>query len=148
MQAGITNHALATAHLGFAHLELRLDEGDELRTGFGQRQRRRQHLCEADERRIADDDIEYIGNHLARQVPLEFDYRGKRVKTATRLDLVVNGALLLQVRAQEAVTKLEEQQFESVFKLSKLRFGLLVNFNVLTLRKGIRQIMRKRREES
>ena len=85
---------------------------------------------------------------LARQVPLEFDYRGKRVKTATRLDLVVNGALLLQVRAQEAVTKLEEQQFESVFKLSKLRFGLLVNFNVLTLRKGIRQIMRKRREES
>jgi GxxExxY protein len=85
---------------------------------------------------------------LARQVPLEFDYRGKRVKTATRLDFVVNGALLLQVRAQEAVTKLEEQQFESVFKLSKLRSGLLVNFNVLTLRKGIRQIMRKRREES
>ena len=85
---------------------------------------------------------------LARQVPLELDYRGKRVKTATRLDFVVNGALLLQVRAQEAVTKLEEQQFESVFKLSKLRSGLLVNFNVLTLRKGIRQIMRKRREES
>lgn len=85
---------------------------------------------------------------LERQVPLAFDYRGKRVKTATRLDLVVNGALLVQVRAQEAVTKLEEQQFESLFKLSKLRTGLLVNFNVLTLRKGIRQIMRKRREVS
>ncbi|HBJ84746.1 MAG TPA: GxxExxY protein [Verrucomicrobiales bacterium] len=85
---------------------------------------------------------------LERQVPLAFDYRGKRVKTAARLDLVVNGVLLLQVRAQEALTKLEEQQFESLFKLSKLRTGLLVNFNVLTLRKGIRQIMRKRREVS
>jgi GxxExxY protein len=85
---------------------------------------------------------------IVRQVPLEFDYRGKRVKTATRLDLVVNGALMLQVRAQEAVTKLDELQFESIFKLSKLRAGLLVNFNVLTLRKGIRQIVRKRREES
>lgn len=84
---------------------------------------------------------------VERQVPLAFDYRGKRVKTAARLDFVVNGSLLLQVRAQEAVTKLEEQQFESMFKLSKLRTGLLVNFNVLTLRKGIRQIMRKRREE-
>lgn len=84
---------------------------------------------------------------VERQVPLAFDYRGKRVKTAAWLDFVVNGSLLLQVRAQEAVTKLEEQQFESMFKLSKLRTGLLVNFNVLTLRKGIRQIMRKRREE-
>lgn len=80
--------------------------------------------------------------------PLEFDYLGKRVKTATRLDFVVGGSLLLQVRSQESITKLEEQQLESTLKLSLLRTGLLVNFNVGILRKGIHQVTIKRREQS
>ena len=83
-----------------------------------------------------------------RNVPLEFDYLGKRVKTATRLDFVVGGSLLLQVRSQESITKLEEQQLESTLKLSLLRTGLLVNFNVGILRKGIHQVTIKRREQS
>ncbi|MDZ4403635.1 GxxExxY protein [Prosthecobacter sp.] len=83
-----------------------------------------------------------------RSVPLEFDYHGKRIKTATRLDFVVGGSLLLQIRAQDTITKLEEQQLESQLKLSRLSTGLLVNFNVATLRKGIHQITMKRQEQS
>lgn len=83
-----------------------------------------------------------------RGAPLVFDYRGKSVKTATRLDFVVGGTLLLQIRAQEAFTKLDEQHFESQLKLSRLKTGLLVNFNVVTLRKGIHQITVKRRVSS
>ncbi|MFN0074850.1 MAG: GxxExxY protein [Prosthecobacter sp.] len=81
-----------------------------------------------------------------RSVPLEFDYRGKRIKTATRLDFVVGGSLLLQVRSQDTISKIDEQQLESQLKLSRLHTGLLVNFNVATLRKGIHQITMKRRE--
>lgn len=83
-----------------------------------------------------------------RGVLLEFDYHGKHIKTATRLDFVVGGSLLLQIRAQDGITKLEEQQLESQLKLSRLRTGLLVNFNVATLRKGIHQITMKRKEQS
>ena len=83
-----------------------------------------------------------------RGIPLIFDYRGKSIKTATRLDYVIGGSLLLQIRAQDAFTKLDEQQFESQLKLSGLKTGLLVNFNVATLRKGIHQITVKRRESS
>jgi len=75
-----------------------------------------------------------------RNAPLEFDYLGKRVKTATRLDFVIGGSLLLQVRSQEAITKQEEQQMESMLKLCLIRTGLLVNFNVPKLRKGIHQV--------
>lgn len=81
-----------------------------------------------------------------RQVTLEFDYRGRRVKTATKLDFVIGGTLLLQVRSQEAVTRLDEQQLESQVRLGRLKAGLLVNFNVSVLRKGIHQIIVKRRE--
>lgn len=81
-----------------------------------------------------------------RQVTLEFDYRGRRIKTATKLDFVIGGTLLLQVRSQEAVTRLDEQQLESQVRLGRLKAGLLVNFNVSVLRKGIHQIIVKRRE--
>lgn len=83
-----------------------------------------------------------------RGVSLAFDYRGKRIKTATRLDYVIGDSLLLQVRSQELLSGQDEQQFESQLKLSRLKTGLLVNFNVATLRKGIRQITVKRRESA
>ena len=80
--------------------------------------------------------------------PLFFDYRGHRVTAAGRLDFIVNDTLLLQVKAQELVSDLDKQQFESQLRLSGLRSGLLVNFNVTTLRKGIHRVMLKRKEST
>ncbi|MGV3663610.1 MAG: GxxExxY protein [Prosthecobacter sp.] len=83
---------------------------------------------------------------FVRSVPLEFDYRGKRVKTETRLDFVVGGSLLLLVRAQESISKLEQQQLEAFLRFGRFKTALIVNFNVNALRKGIHQITMKRRE--
>lgn len=84
---------------------------------------------------------------FVRSVPLEFDYRGRRVKTETRLDIVVGGSLLLQVKSQETITRLEQQQLEAFLRLGRFKTALIVNFNVATLRKGIHQITMKRKEE-
>ena len=81
-----------------------------------------------------------------RAVPLDFTYREHEVRNAARLDFIVQDQLLLMIRAQEQVTALEKQQFESVLRLSGLRGGLLVNFNVSVLRKGVHRVMLKRRE--
>lgn len=83
---------------------------------------------------------------FVRGVPLEFDYRGKHVKTETRLDFVVGGSLLLLARAQEAISKQEQQQLEAFLRLGRFKTALIVNFNVATLRKGIHQITMKRKE--
>lgn len=83
---------------------------------------------------------------FVRGVPLEFDYRGKHVKTETKLDFVVGGSLLLLVRAQEAISKQEQQQLEAFLRLGRFKTALIVNFNVATLRKGIHQITMKRKE--
>lgn len=83
---------------------------------------------------------------FVRGVPLEFDYRGKHVKTETKLDFVVGGSLLLVVKAQEAISKQEQQQLEAFLRLGRFKTALIVNFNVATLRKGIHQITMKRKE--
>ncbi len=83
-----------------------------------------------------------------RHVPLEFNYHGRLVQTATRLDFVVGDSLLLLVRSQEEITRLQQQELESKVRLGHFQTGLIVNFNVGTLRKGIHQITVKRRAES
>ncbi|WP_395736938.1 GxxExxY protein [Prosthecobacter sp.] len=83
-----------------------------------------------------------------RHVPLEFSYHGRTIQTATRLDFVVGESLLLLVRAQKEISKLEEQELESKVKLGHFKSGLMVNFNVGTLRKGIAQITLKRRDDA
>lgn len=83
-----------------------------------------------------------------RHVPLEFNYHGRLVQTATRLDFVVGDSLLLLVRSQGEITRLQQQELESKVRLGHFQTGLIVNFNVGTLRKGIHQITVKRRAES
>ncbi|WP_395747453.1 GxxExxY protein [Prosthecobacter sp.] len=82
-----------------------------------------------------------------RQVALEFEYHGRRVTTATRLDFVIGESVLLLVRAQEEITRLEQQELEAKVRLGRFETGLMVNFNVTTLRKGIHQVMVKRKGE-
>lgn len=83
-----------------------------------------------------------------RQVPLEFEYHGRRVQTGTRLDFVIGDALLLLVRAQGEVTPPQQQELESKVRLGRFKAGLIVDFNVNILRKGIHQLIVKRREEA
>jgi GxxExxY protein len=78
---------------------------------------------------------------------LEFCYRGKQIKGAARLDLVVEETLLVQVLAQEEVRPLDLARVEALLKLSGLRSGLLVNFNVVALRKGVHRVTLKRRSD-
>ena len=77
---------------------------------------------------------------------LSFDYRGKTIKGGARLDFIVQDKLLLLVRAQEQLTALDKLQFESHLRLSGIRAGLLVNFNVTVLRTGIHRATLKRKE--
>ena len=77
---------------------------------------------------------------------LSFDYRGKIIQGGVMLDFMVQDKLLLLVRAQEQLTALDKLQFESHLRLSGLRAGLLVNFNVTALRSGIHRVTLKRKE--
>lgn len=78
--------------------------------------------------------------------PLCFEYRGHQITGAARLDLVVDEVLLVQVHAADPLPGLERQKMETLLRLGGIKSGLLVNFHVPVMRKGIERFTLKRRE--
>lgn len=83
---------------------------------------------------------------VRRGEPLSFEYQGQTVRNAARLDLVIEDTLLVQVLSAEVVSGSERQKMETLLRLGGLKAGLLVNFNVPVMRKGIERFTVKRRE--
>jgi len=75
-----------------------------------------------------------------RQVLLPVAYKGVDLDVAVRLDLIVEGKVIVEVKAVEALAPIHRAQLLTYLKLSALPLGLLLNFNVTLLRHGVRRI--------
>jgi len=71
------------------------------------------------------------------QVILPLIYKGTKLDCGYRMDLVVEGWLLLELKAVEKLHLLHEAQLITYLRLAKLKLGLLMNFGSLVLRDGI-----------
>ena len=76
-----------------------------------------------------------------RQVPLTFEYKGTTIDCAYRLDMVVADSLLLELKSVDQVHPIHEAQIISYLKLSKIKQGLLINFNVKPLKDGLKSFL-------
>lgn len=79
------------------------------------------------------------GIRHARQEPLPVTYRDQRLDAGYRLDLVVDDQVIVEIKAVERLLPIHEAQLLTYLRLSGKRIGLLMNFNVSTLRDGIRR---------
>ena len=86
---------------------------------------------------------ELTRRHIAfeRQVPLPLNYKGLKLDAAYRLDMVVGGRLLLELKAVERFEPIHQAQVLTYLKLSRLHTALLINFNVPALRVGIKRLV-------
>ena len=75
------------------------------------------------------------------QVPLPVVYRGVKLDCGYRLDFVVEGQLLIELKAVERLQPIHEAQILSYLKLSGIRLGLLMNFHNQLLKDGIKRIV-------
>lgn len=75
------------------------------------------------------------------QKPLPVVYREVKLDCGYRLDLLVEEAVILEIKAVARLLPIHEAQLLSYLKLSDCRVGLLINFNVQVLKKGIRRIV-------
>lgn len=76
---------------------------------------------------------------VRRQVMLPLSYDGLSLDAGYRLDLLVEEAIVVEVKAVEALTRLHEAQVLTYLRLSKRRLGLLINFNVELFKHGVRR---------
>jgi len=81
------------------------------------------------------------GLRVERQKPLPLVYRGHVVGCGYRLDLLVEGAIVIEVKSIERLERVHSAQLLSYLRQSKLKLGLLVNFNVRWLQDGIKRIV-------
>lgn len=88
--------------------------------------------------------VEFDRRGLAfnRQIPLPLVYEGVKIDSGLRLDLLVDDKVVVELKAVEKLSALYEAQLLTYLKLSGLRLGLLINFNVAMIREGIRRIVR------
>ena len=83
-----------------------------------------------------------LGLGVEQQKPLPVAYRDVRLDCGYRLDLLVEGEVIVEVKSVERLAPIHEAQLLSYLKLSGCRVGLLVNFNVLRLKDGIRRLVK------
>lgn len=81
------------------------------------------------------------GFEVAVEVPLPVVYEGQKLEVGYRIDLVVEGRVVIEVKSVDAIHPIHEAQLLSYMRLSGIGVGLLINFNVLQLRNGIKRMV-------
>jgi GxxExxY protein len=74
-----------------------------------------------------------------REFPLPLEYKGIRCECGYRLDLVIAGALVVEIKAVEEIAPIHEAQLLTYLRLGGWKVGLLINFNVPILKEGVRR---------
>ena len=79
------------------------------------------------------------GLSVATQSPIRVSYKGKTAETGFRADLIVEDKVLVELKAIEKLAPIHEAQILTYLKFSRMRLGLLVNFNTRLIKDGIRR---------
>ena len=79
------------------------------------------------------------GVPFERERPLPVEYKDVRLECGYRLDLLVAGLVVVEIKAVEALAPVHEAQLLTYLRLGGWRVGLLINFNVTVLKEGIRR---------
>lgn len=78
---------------------------------------------------------------FSRQLALPLAYKGVHLDCGYRLDLVVESRLIIELKAVEKLMPIHEAQMLTYLRLSRCPVGLLINFNSVILKDGIRRFV-------
>ena len=98
-------------------------------------------LLESAYRECLIDELQHGRLHVEREVVLPIHYKGRVVRGAYRADLIVENAVLVELKAVEHVLPIHEAQTLTYLRLGGLRVGLLLNFFNCRLKDGIRRFV-------
>ena len=85
-------------------------------------------------------ELRMAGRRFAIQVPLAIYYKGTSLDVGYRLDLVIEDALVVEIKSVERLLPIHTAQVLTYLKLSRIRQGLLLNFNSLLMKEGIKSL--------
>ncbi|HTI81873.1 MAG TPA: GxxExxY protein [Acetobacteraceae bacterium] len=86
-------------------------------------------------------ELSEVGVPVQRQVKVPIVYRGRVLDDGFRADIVVNDELIVEIKAVECVLPVHEAQVLTYLRLTRYRVGLLMNFNALRLKDGLKRFV-------
>ncbi len=86
-------------------------------------------------------ELRKTGIAVERQVALPVRYDGVQIDCGYRTDLLVERKIIIELKAVDKLAPIHEAQLLTYLKLAGLNLGLMINFNVLHLREGIKRIV-------
>jgi len=86
-------------------------------------------------------EIRESGSVVATQVALPVAYRGIQMDAGLRLDMLVENCVIVELKSVENMNPIYEAQLLTYLKLTGLRLGFLINFNVVHLKNGIKRMV-------
>lgn len=81
------------------------------------------------------------GLDVQRQVALPVSYKQVKLEAGYRVDLLVEKQVIVEIKSVEQIAPIHKAQLLTYLKVSNLRVGLLINFNVDVLRKGVSRVV-------
>ena len=82
-------------------------------------------------------ELRLLGLHVQNQVGLPMDYRGIHLEVGYRIDLLVEGKVVVELKTVETLLDVHHMQLVTYLKLSGCKAGLLINFNVARIKDGM-----------
>jgi len=86
-------------------------------------------------------ELNKIGKKVARQKVIPINYKNLVIKCGYRLDLLVNNKLIVEVKSVENFNAVHIAQLLTYMRLSKISIGLLLNFNEVILKNGLKRLI-------
>ena len=86
-------------------------------------------------------ELKKSGLFVEKQIPLPLVYKKVKLEIGYRIDLLVENAVIVEVKSIEQLADIHLAQILTYLRLSGCKLGLLVNFNVLHLKEGIKRVI-------
>jgi GxxExxY protein len=87
------------------------------------------------------EELRQAGLRVERQLGVPIAYGEVRLDVGYRLDLLVEGAVLIEIKSIDALASIHTAQILTYLRFSKIRLGYLINFNTIMLKNGLRRLV-------
>ncbi|MGE5426616.1 MAG: GxxExxY protein [Methylococcaceae bacterium] len=85
-------------------------------------------------------ELKQVGLLVEKQKPLPLVYKEIKLEAGYRIDLLVDKRVIIEIKSIESFTDVHTAQVLTYLKLSGCKIGLLLNFNVVSLKNGIKRL--------
>jgi GxxExxY protein len=86
-------------------------------------------------------ELEKAGLAVNKQKPMPLVYEERKLDLGYRIDLIIESKVIVEIKSVDAVNPVHLAQLMTYLKLSGCRIGFLINFNVLSLKEGIKRVI-------